>query len=677
MDLKFTDAKPTDEERDAIDDFLGPPESGWDGGERTKADLRWARGGHEARDRRDLLLPALHAINDRVGWISEGALDYVCRRLTVPPAEGYGVATFYAMFSVRPRPARVLHVCTDLACAAAGSAALTSGLEDRLGPAGQARDGVVWQASPCLGLCERAPAALVIQAGETGPSPAPSGNRGAAPDPGSVRAGIQPVRRLRTGDPGAEPPPRGASRISIATGSGGAGETPAAGGHAMAVVGPATAEAVVAAARAPHAAPPEPAASQAVPQAGDPALVLLRRIGVVDPSSLDDYRAHGGYSALRRAFALGPAGVIREVLDAGLVGRGGAAFPTGRKWDATARQPERTHYLVCNADESEPGTFKDRVLMEGDPYALVEAMTIAGYAVGAHRGFLYLRGEYPRALHRLEHAIGQARARGLLGPDVLGQGYAFDIEIRRGAGAYICGEETAIFNSIEGRRGEPRSKPPFPVEKGLFDKPTAVNNVETLVNVLPILEHGAAAYAATGTGNSTGTKLFCVSGSVRAPGIYELPFGATLRELLDLAGGAPQGRTLRAVLLGGAAGGFVRPDELDIPLTFEGTREAGATLGSGVILALDETVELPRILLRIAEFFRDESCGQCVPCRVGTVRQEEALHRIADRTGDAAAADIALLREVGRAMRDASICGLGQTAWNAVESAIDRLGAYK
>ncbi|WP_052029124.1 NADH-quinone oxidoreductase subunit F, partial [Streptomyces aurantiacus] len=418
----------------------------------------------------------------------------------------------------------------------------------------------------------------------------------------------------------------------------------------------------------------EPPPGHAVPQAGTPGLILLRRTGIVDPSSLDDYRAHGGYTALRRAFTLGPADVIREVTDAGLVGRGGAAFPTGRKWQATASQPDHPHYLVCNADESEPGTFKDRVLMEGDPYALVEAMTIAAYAVGAHHGYLYLRGEYPRALRTLEHAIAQARARGLLGENILGHGFAFDIEIRRGAGAYICGEETALFNSIEGYRGEPRSKPPFPVEKGLFGKPTAANNVETLVNVLPVLTMGAAAYAAIGTPKSTGPKLFCVSGAVARPGLYELPFGATLGELLDLAG-LPD--NLRAILLGGAAGGFVRPDELDIPLTFEGTREAGTTLGSGVVLAVDDSVPLPRLLLRVAEFFRDESCGQCVPCRVGTVRQEEALHRIADRTGAAAADDIALLRDIGQAMRDASICGLGQTAWNAVESAIDRLGAYE
>ncbi|MEV0219757.1 NAD(P)H-dependent oxidoreductase subunit E [Streptomyces sp. NPDC050704] len=607
MDLHFGDSKPTDEERAAVDALLGPPESSWEGADRSDADLRWARGGREARERRDLLLPGLHAVNDRVGWISDGALDYLCRRLTVPPAEAYGVATFYSMFSVKPRPATVLHVCTDLACAAAGASELCAGVEARLGLG----SGVSVERSPCLGLCERAPAALAIKAGE-------------------------PVR--------------------------------------TAVSAPATVESAVLAGSAPDSAPEEPPAALAVPQAGDPSLLLLGRVGVVDPSSLDDYRAHGGYTALRQAFAIGPAGVIREVTDAGLVGRGGAAFPTGRKWQATASQPDHPHYLVCNADESEPGTFKDRVLMEGDPFSLVEAMTIAGYAVGAHKGYLYLRGEYPRALQRLEHAIGQARARGLLGDDVLGQGYAFDIEIRRGAGAYICGEETALFNSIEGYRGEPRSKPPFPVEKGLFGKPTAENNVETLVNVLPILTIGAQAYAAIGTGKSTGPKLFCVSGSVDRPGIYELPFGATLGELLELAGVRER---LRAVLLGGAAGGFVRPDELDIPLTFEGTREAGTTLGSGVVLAFDDTVPLPRLLLRIAEFFRDESCGQCVPCRVGTVRQEEALHRIVERTGAEAAGDIVLLREVGRAMRDASICGLGQTAWNAVESAIDRLGAYE
>ncbi|QDI67965.1 NADH-quinone oxidoreductase subunit E [Streptomyces calvus] len=664
MDLHFGDSKPTDEERAAVDALLGPPESSWEGADRSAADLRWARGGREARDRRDLLLPGLHALNDRVGWISEGALDYLCRRLTVPPAEAYGVATFYAMFSVRPRPATVLHVCTDLACTAAGAAALCAGVEARLGPGG----GVQVERSPCLGLCERAPAALVIRAG-VDPARWASADESVGADRADRADGADGVSgRTVLGAGGGPFRSDGAGR------DGDMGRPGRDIPRATAVCAPAAVDATVSAATAPENAPAEPPPAAAVPQAGDPALMLLHRIGTTDPASLDDYRANGGYTALRRAFALGPAGVIREVTDSGLLGRGGAAFPTGRKWQATASQPDHPHYLVCNADESEPGTFKDRVLMEGDPYALVEAMTIAAYATGAHRGHLYLRGEYPRALHRMEHAIGRARARGLLGDDILGQGYSFDIEIRRGAGAYICGEETALFNSIEGRRGEPRSKPPFPVEKGLFGKPTVENNVETLVNVLPILTMGAPAYAAIGTERSTGPKLFCVSGSVTRPGVYELPFGATLGELLTLAGVRDN---LRAVLLGGAAGGFVRPDEPDLPLTFEGTREAGTTLGSGVVMAFDDTVPLPRLLLRIAEFFRDESCGQCVPCRVGTVRQEEALRRIVDRTGADAAGDIALLREVGRAMRDASICGLGQTAWNAVESAIDRLGAYE
>ncbi|NUT40240.1 MAG: NADH-quinone oxidoreductase subunit E [Thermoactinospora sp.] len=571
MDIRLRGVEPTDEERAAVDALLGPPASAWEGGARTEADLRFAT---RAEPARDLLLPALHAVQDRVGWISEGALDYICRRLTVPPAEAYGVASFYSLLSLEPRTPRVLHVCTDLACAANGSGEVRQRVEAELGP-----PGTTWVESPCLGLCDRAPACLALTAGE------------------------RPSWEIE----------------------------------------------------APEVPP--------VPQHGQAGLTLLRRVGTVDPSSLDDYRATGGYAALRRAFELGPAGVIREVTDAGLVGRGGAAFPTGRKWAATASQPDHPHYLVCNADESEPGTFKDRVVMEGDPYALIEAMTIAAYATGCAKGYLYIRGEYPLATARLSHAIATARTRGLLGDDILGQGFRFDIEIRRGAGAYICGEETAIFNSIEGYRGEPRTKPPFPVEKGLFGKPTVVNNVETLVNVLPILERGPEAYRAAEP------KLFCVSGNVARPGVYELPFGATLRELLDLA--RPTG-DVRAVLMGGAAGSFVT--DLDITLTFEGTRAAGTTLGSGVVMVLDESVDLKAILLRIAEFFRDESCGQCVPCRVGTVRQEEALHRLSKRVSSD---DLVLLREVGQTMRDASICGLGQTAWNAVESAIDRLGVFK
>src|SRR5438132_4766727 len=310
-----------------------------------------------------------------------------------------------------------------------------------------------------------------------------------------------------------------------------------------------------------------------------------RRCGAgMHPESLDSYRSHGGYSALRRAVELGPAGVLREVVESRLLGRGGAAFPTGAKWEAVAHQAARPHYLVCNADESEPGTFKDRVLMEGDPFALLEAMTIAAYATGCERGYVYVRAEYPLAHERLENAFAHARSRGLLGSDVMGTGFAFDVELRIGAGAYVCGEETAMFQSIEGYRGEPRNKPPFPVEVGLHGKPTVVNNVETLFNVLDVLNESGAAFAAMGTEGSTGTRLFCLSGCVERPGLYEVPFGHRLRDLLDSAGAAPP----KAVLLGGAAGSFLRPDQLDLPLTFEDARATGTTLGSGVVIVYDE-----------------------------------------------------------------------------------------
>ncbi|HYX85337.1 MAG TPA: NAD(P)H-dependent oxidoreductase subunit E [Gaiellales bacterium] len=614
MDLRLLDSEPTDAERAAVDGVLGPAATAWDGAERSDGDGRVARSGRDARARRHLLLPALHAVQERAGWISPGALGYVCRRLTIPPAEAYGVATFYALFSLEPRPAAVAHVCTDIACMCRGGPELRDEIERALGPAGAAMDGgrPTWLESPCLGVCERAPAAMVTIAGERG-----------------VEAAIAPAS---------------AAQVLSALEGG--------------------------------APPPHPAA--AVPQAATgEGLRLLRRIGKVDPESLDSYRAHGGYAALRAAFDLGPGGVIREVTDSKLLGRGGAAFPTGRKWDAVARHPVRPHYLVCNADESEPGTFKDRIVIEDDPFALVEAMTIAGYACGVELGYLYLRGEYPLALERIRGAIAAARARGLLGEDILGQGVRFDIEIRKGAGAYICGEETALFNSIEGFRGEPRNKPPFPVDQGLHGKPTVVNNVESLINVLDIVVEGGRAFAEIGTEQSTGTRLFCLSGCVERPGLYEAPFGVTMRALLDTAGGVAGGRELRAILLGGAAGSFVGPDQLDLELSFEATRSAGATLGSGVVMAFDDTVDLAPILLRIAAFFRDESCGQCVPCRVGTVRQEEALLRLASgRPRGSVAEEVALLDEITQAMRDASICGLGQTAANAVDSAVHGLGVF-
>jgi NADH-quinone oxidoreductase subunit F len=610
VDVRLLDAEPTTTERAAIDAFLGPPVSSWVGADRIE-DGHSAHGGHSARAQRHQLLPTLHALHAQAGWISPGALNYIAQRLTIPPADVYGVATFYALFSLEARPPRVLHVCDDLACRCAGSPALIATLTEQLGPPGTELDGATWLPSPCLGQCDRAPASLLVESGST------------------------PVEREMTLVGGEE-------LLSVMRG-----------------------------------AMPEPARSAVPPQAGQAGLRLLARIGVADPESLDGYRAHGGYAALRRAFEFGPEGVIREVLDSKLLGRGGAAFPTGRKWDAVARHPRRPHYLVCNADESEPGTFKDRVILEGDPFSLLESMTIAAYATGCELGYIYIRGEYPLAQRRLEHAIEQARERELLGENILGRGMRFDIELRKGAGAYICGEETAIFGSIEGYRGEPRNKPPFPVDRGLFGLPTVMNNVETLVNVLPIVLEGGAAFAAIGTERSTGPKLFCLSGAVEEPGVYEVPFGTTLGALLELAGGMRSGANLRALLLGGAAGSFLTPEALDLPLTFEDTRTAGATLGSGVVLAIDDEVDLGDLLLVIAAFFRDESCGQCVPCRVGTVRQEEALARLhSGRTRGTVQDELTLIAEIGEAMRDASICGLGQTASAAIESAIGRLGVF-
>ncbi len=625
MDLVTLAPRATPDERAAVDVLLGAPVGRWDGGDRADpGGGRVAVGGHAARERRHLLLPVLHAIQARVGWISRPALEYACRRLSIPPAEAYGVATFYGLFSTTHRPPIVAHVCDDIACRLAGAEDVCADLERALGPAGEpALDGeVTWLRSPCLGRCERAPAALFTVAGILPETIA------AAP---VDAAGI--VTRLERTAAGRRLVP-----APIDTG------------------------------------PDEERLAnvrRSVPQAGEPGLRILRRVGVTDPSSLHDYLETGGYRGLRRALEIGREAVITEVTASGLLGRGGAAFPTGRKWAAVAAQSGQPHYTVCNADESEPGTFKDRVMMEEDPFAIVEAMTIEGFATGSARGFLYIRAEYPLSAARMAHALGTAREAGYLGADVLGSGLAFDIEIRRGAGAYVCGEETALFNSIEGKRGEPRNKPPFPVEAGLFGRPTAVNNIETLVNIPGIVAEGGAAFAALGTEGSRGPKLFCVSGSVPRPGVYEVEFGASLGDLVALAGGVTPGRAVRAILLGGAAGVFVGPDALDLPLTFEATRAAGAALGSGVVMVFDETADLVGTLRRIAAFFRDESCGQCVPCRVGTVRQEELLSRLASgRPNGSVADERALLADLGQAMRDASICGLGQGASSAIESAL-------
>ena len=396
---------------------------------------------------------------------------------------------------------------------------------------------------------------------------------------------------------------------------------------------------------------------------------LTPRCGINKPEDLDAFVKSGGFSGLRRALKeMNPADVIGEVKNSGLVGRGGAAFPTGLKLEFTSKAESQVRYIVCNGDESEPGTFKDRILMEGDPYFILEGMTIAAYAIGAQKGYIYIRGEYPRAQKIVQKAITEARAGGYLGENILGGDFSFDVELRIGAGAYICGEETALFESIEGKQGFPRLKPPYPTTHGLFGQPTAINNVETICAIAWIIANGSDAYRSQGTKDSPGTKLFCLSGDVVTPGVFEVPYGTHLGELINLAGGfvgEPQ-----AFLLGGAAGTFAGPDELDLEMSFEGLKSAGHSLGSGVVMVFNQDRDLRQTFHQLAIFFAHESCGKCFPCRLGTKRQLEIVERVKD--GKADAGDIAALKDIQFAMTNASLCGLGMTAGSAIRTALEK-----
>ena len=397
--------------------------------------------------------------------------------------------------------------------------------------------------------------------------------------------------------------------------------------------------------------------------------ILTGNCGQGHPTSFADYSSSGGYAGLKKALTMPPQEVIAELKTAGLVGRGGAAFPTGIKWEGAAKAAGQPKYIVCNADESEPGTFKDRILMEEDPHRTIEGMIIAARAVGASQGYIYVRGEYPGAFKVMSEAVAEARHAGAIGENIFGSGLDFDIEMRLGAGAYICGEETALLESIEGKRGFPRIKPPFPTTHGLFAKPTVINNVETFCNVPLIIERGAAEYRKIGTERSPGPKLFCVSGQIQRPGLYEVPFGISLRHLLfDLAGGLKPGRKLQAVLMGGAAGAFAAENDLDVILSFENLNAAALPLGSGSVMVFDDRADMRDVLKRLAHFFADESCGKCYPCQLGARRQYEILDRTA--AGRPVAGDRERLSDVGGTMIDASLCGLGQTAATAVLSAI-------
>lgn len=541
---------------------------------------------------REALLPALWDAQRAYGHISPENVRRISHVLRVPEADIYGVIGFYTLFHDEPTGRRIIRVCTDPTCALVGADAVLHGLCDRVGLPGDGStaDGeYTVEHSPCLGMCDYAPAALVSERGED-----------------DIALPNVTVDKLLGAWHGAY-----------------------------------------------------------FQAAGDDASVLLDPSLAAAPQTLAQY---GDYRALRRAlFELSPEELIAEVEASGLIGRGGAAFPTGLKWKFTRGAAGDVKYVVCNADESEPGTFKDRVLMEHRPHLLLEGIALAAYAVGAGKAIIFVRGEYPKATAILAAAIQEARAAGALGESVMGGAYSLDIEIRRGAGAYICGEETALFEAIEGKRGFPRMKPPYPTTFGLFGAPTAVNNVETLCAVPGIVSRGADWFRSFGTAESAGSKLISVSGHVGAPGVYEIQPGITLRAFLDDYCGGVIGE-LQTVLMGGAAGTFLLPNEIDVRLSFEHLRAAGSTFGSGAIMVFNQTTDLRDVLRRLGLFFQHESCGKCFPCQLGTQRQVEILERLdAPRAGDRER-----LHDIGMTMSEASICGLGHTAALAVLSALEK-----
>jgi len=398
--------------------------------------------------------------------------------------------------------------------------------------------------------------------------------------------------------------------------------------------------------------------------------IALRNCGVIDPENIEEYIAKDGYAALGKVLTeMEPADVINIMKQSGLRGRGGGGFPTGVKWSFAAGAKGDQKYMVCNADEGDPGAFMDRSVLEGDPHAIIEAMAIAGYAIGASQGYVYIRAEYPIAVHRLEIAIGQAKENGLLGKDIFGTGFDFDLEIRLGAGAFVCGEETALLQSIEGYRGMPRPKPPFPANKGLWQKPTIINNVETLANIPQIILKGAEWFSSIGTEKSKGTKVFALGGKINNTGLIEIPMGTTLREVIyDIGGGIPNGKKFKAVQTGGPSGGCITYQHLDQPIDYDNLIALGSMMGSGGMIVLDEDncmVDIARFFL---DFTVDESCGKCTPCREGTKRMLEMLEKITKGQGEEG--DIEKLEKLAYTIKDSALCGLGQTAPNPVISTI-------
>ncbi len=634
------------------------------------------------------LLPALHALQHRAGYIDRDLIPFLADVFNVTTAEIHGVISFYKDFQTTPPAGPIVKVCRGEACQARGGHAVWD--RAQVAARGQA---VEVDEVFCLGNCALGPAiaiddhlmggvtvagidhaikaaaarrvvaADVVNTGGAGVTvyvPRDAASRSAGADYVAMAlaktAGVRVVRNGSWGMLWLEP------MIEVETAEG------------RIAYGPVRADDVPSLLAAglltggAHAL--RLGKTSELPWMKRQQRITFQRVGVVDPRSAADYEAHGGMVGLRRALTMAPADVVKEVTDSGLRGRGGAAFPTGIKWKTVLGAPGPVKYIVCNADEGDSGTFADRMLMEGDPFMLLEGMTIAGIAVGAHEGYIYVRSEYPDAVEALNAAIEAAEQCGWLGSDVLGSGFAFRVHVRVGAGAYICGEETSLLESLEGKRGVVRAKPPLPALEGLFGKPTVVNNVLSLATVPALLvEGGAAKYAALGTGRSRGTQVFQLAGNLKHGGIIETAFGVTLGELVnDLGGGTASGRPVRAIQVGGPLGSYLPKEQLHLPLDYEAFAAADALVGHGGIVVFDDTVDMAAQARFAMEFCAIESCGKCTPCRLGSTRGVEVIDKII--AGEDRDANVALLLDLCEVMTDGSLCAMGGLTPLPVRSAL-------
>ncbi|MGD9995832.1 MAG: NADH-ubiquinone oxidoreductase-F iron-sulfur binding region domain-containing protein, partial [Ilumatobacteraceae bacterium] len=637
------------------------------------------------------LMPALHAIQHELGYIDPAAVPVLAKAFNLSVAEVHGVVSFYADFRTAPPAGPVVQVCRAEACQARGADAVVA----RARQAVEAGAAVELAEVFCLGNCALGPSAAtpgmvhgrldpdgvaaLIERTAARPAtvsqspathvvgvdtvtvyvPADAAARSAGADDTATALAAHPdVRVVRNGSRGMlwlEP------MIEVATADGRIAYGPVAATDVEGLL----ASGVLTGGEHPLRLGPV----DELPWLARQDRVTFRRVGLIDPRSTVEYESTGGLAGLRRALSMSPAEVVAEVTESGLRGRGGAAFPTGIKWNTVAQAPGIVKYIACNADEGDSGTFADRMLIEGDPLSLVEGMVIAGYAVGAHEGFVYIRSEYPDAIDTLRAAIAAATEHGWLGDDVLGSGFAFDVHVRVGAGAYICGEETAMLDSLEGKRGIVRAKPPLPALEGLFGKPTVVNNVLTLASVPAILAHGAAAYAAHGVDRSRGTQVFQLAGNIARGGIVETGFGVTLRELIDdFGGGTASGRPVRAVQVGGPLGAYLPSSMFDLPLDYETYSANGAMLGHGGIVVFDDTVDMAAQARFAMEFCAIESCGKCTPCRIGSTRGVELIDKIS--AGTDRAANLEVLLDLCEVMTDGSLCAMGGLTPQPVRSAL-------